>query len=68
MIKDETAFEKYMKIWGKVSKIINKLIVNLQKNNSAQKKDFNVLYTSILIGLVYRKDENYHPKVFLEKF
>ena len=29
MIKDETAFEKYMKIWGKVSKIINKLIVNL---------------------------------------
>ena len=29
MIKDETAFEKYMKIQGKVSKIINKLIVNL---------------------------------------
>ena len=29
MIKDETAFEKYMKFWGKVSKIINKLIVNL---------------------------------------
>ena len=26
------------------------------------------LYTSILFGLVYRKDENYHPKVFSEKF
>ena len=29
-----------------------------------QKKAFNV----ILIDLVYRKDENYHPKVFLKKY
>ena len=28
MIKDETVFDKYMKIWGKVCKIIKKLIVN----------------------------------------
>ena len=32
--------------------------------DSTQKKAFNV----ILIVSVYRKDENFYPKVFLEKY
>ena len=32
MINDETVFDKYMKIWGKVSKIIKKINSKLIKN------------------------------------
>ena len=42
------------------------------KTHSTQKKVFNVFFKKvipvavILIDLVYRKDENYYPKVFLK--
>ena len=34
----------------------------------AEKGDFQCLYAPIIsINSIYRKDENYYPKVFLEK-
>ena len=80
MIKEEKFFDKYMKIWEKVTNIIQKLMVNLYivKNVSNSWKTFNtketfqcfyrkvIPITVILIDSVYRKDENYYPKVFLK--
>ena len=68
--------EKYNEIWEKLSNIIkiikkklnsepvhNEKISKSWENKSTQKKVFNL----ILINSVYREDENYYPKVFLEK-
>ena len=80
VIKEEV-FDKYKEIWEKVNKIIKEIISELiySKKYLIPKKTFNtkesfqffyrkvMLVPVILIDSVYRKDENYYPKVFLEK-
>ena len=78
MIKDENIFDKYMTNWEKVSNMIKKkfnseLIYNKKylkaKKRISTKKSFQCFYIPvILFDSVYRKDGNYYPKVFLEKF
>ena len=78
MIKYEKFFDKYMIIWEKLSNIIknkfnSKLIYNKKylkdKKKFNTKESFQCFFTPvILIDSVYRKDENYYRKVFLEKF
>ena len=71
LIKDENFLEKYNEIWEKVSNVIEKKLNSEPVHNKkylkavkkCKKKSFNV----ILIDSVCRKDENYYPKVFLEK-
>ena len=77
MIKNEKMFDKYMTIWEKVSTIIqinkNELIYN-KKYLKAEKgfntnESFQCFYIpAIMFDSVYKKDGNYYPKVFLEKF
>ena len=66
-----------MTIWEKVSNIIEKefnseLVYNkkyLKAKKINTKERFHWVYAQvILIDSVYRKDENYYPKVFLEKY
>ena len=66
-----------MKIWEKVSNIIkkikselifNKKYLKAEKKFNTQKKLSMFLYTSNMIDSVYRKYENYYPKVILEGF
>ena len=71
-------FDKYMTIWEKVSNIIIKecnseLIYNIKHIKAEKrfntKESFRSFYKPvILFDSVYRKDGNYYPKVFLEKF
>ena len=78
MIEDKNFFDKYMKIWEKVSNIIkNKFNSELiyDKIYLKTKKQFNTkdgfqcfYIPVILINLVCRKEENYYPKLFIEKF
>ena len=78
MIEDEIFFDKYMKIWEKVSNIIkNKFNSELiydkiylkTKKQCNTKEGFQCFYIPvILINLVCRKEENYYPKLFIEKF
>ena len=77
MIKDEKCFDKYMKIWEKVGNITkhkfnSELICNqkyLMVKKMNTKESFQCFYIRvILIDSVYRKDKNYYPKVFLEKY
>ena len=76
MIKDEKFVDEYMKIWEKVSNalkknnselVCNKKYVKAEKNFNATEilQCFYILV--ILIDSVYKKDEHYYPKVFLEK-
>ena len=76
-IKREKVFIKYMEILEKVQSIIkNKFISELtssKKYLTAEKKTtkegFHCLSAPvILIDSIYRKHENYHAKVFLEKY
>ena len=82
MIKEEKVFDKYMEFWGKVSIIIKKIImmnlyivknlITKKKNTFNTKESFQCFHRMvvpapvILIGSVYRKDENCYPKVFLK--
>ena len=56
----------------KINLVVNLYIV--QKNKKAEEKvninrGFQCLYaTIILIDSIHRKDKNYYPKVFLEKY
>ena len=70
-------FDKYVTIWEKVSNIMKKnnseLIYN--KKYLKVKKSFNTKESFqcfsipvILFDSVYKKDGNYYPKEFLEKF
>ena len=78
MIKDENFFYKYMNIWEKVSNVIknrfNSEIIYNKKYIKAEKKantkeSFQYFYILVtFIDSVYIKDENYYPKLFLEKF
>ena len=78
MIKYEIFFYKYMTIWEKVSSIIikkfNSQFVYNKKYLKAEirfntKENFQFFYVLvILFHSVYRKDGNYYPKLFLEKF
>ena len=76
MIKDEKFFDEYMKIWEKVSNAIkknngelvcNKKYVKAEKNFNAKEISQCFYILVILIDSVYKKDEHYYPKVFLEK-
>ena len=77
LTKEERVFDKYDEIWEKVSNIIKKEFdsnfVYNKKYLKAEKKiytkeNFQCFYKPVvLIDSVYRKDENYYPKVFLEK-
>ena len=70
-------FDKYNKIWQKVSNIIKKINSGLLNNKKYLKaiKKINKkekihcdCARVILIDSVYIKDENYYPKDFLEKY
>ena len=65
-----------MRIWQKVSNIIKKINSELiyhkkylkDEKRFSTKKSFQCFYIpEILFDSVYRKDENYYPKIFLEK-
>ena len=67
-------FENCNEIWGKVSNIIkkefnSKLVCNNKYLKARKKYLYKAfyIYTSN-IDSVYRKHENYYPKVFLEKY
>ena len=76
--KRRNVFIKYIEILEKVSNIIkskfNSELIYSKKYLKAEKKintkgGFQFLYaTIILIDSIYRKYENYYPKVFLEKY
>ena len=76
IIKEEDVFGMYMEIWEKGNNIIKKLTVNLYKVKKylIAKKTFECCYRIgiqvpvILIDSVYKKDENYYPKVFLKEY
>ena len=77
MIEDEKIFDKYMTILEKVSHIIKKLNTGLicnKKHLKAEKRfntkeGFQCFYIPvILFDSAYRKDRNYYPRVFLERF
>ena len=70
MIKHEQNFDKYMTIWGKSNSqlIHNKKYLKDEKRFNI-KESFQCFYISVtLFDSVYRKNGNYRPKVFLEKF
>ena len=75
MIKEEKFLINIIKIWKKVSNIIKKIDSELVYNKKCikvenkinTKESFQYFYIPvILIDSVYRKDENYYPKVFLK--
>ena len=67
----ENCFDKYMTIWGKKinSELThNKKCLKVEKRFNI-KESFKCFYIPIiLLDSVYRKDRNYCPKVFFEKF
>ena len=75
MINNRKVFDKFNEIW-KVSNFIKKINSELVYNKKYIKRE-NKINTNeslqcfyipvMLIDSVYRKDENYYPKVFLEK-
>ena len=76
MIKDKKFVDEYMKIWEKVSNAIKKNNSELVCNKKYLKAEKNIntkeilqcfYIPVILIDSVYKKDEQYYPKVFLEK-
>ena len=70
MIKQEQNFDKYMTIWGKRNSqlIHNKKYLKDEKRFNI-KESFQCFYISvILFDSGFRKNGNYCPKVFLEKF
>ena len=76
LMKDKKVFIRYMEVLEKVSNIIkskfNNELLYSKKHLKPKKKinakgGFQCLYaTIILIDSIYRKDENCHPKAFLE--
>ena len=78
IIKKEKIFNKYMEILEKVRSIIknefnskymySKKYLKVGKKANT-KEDFQCLYAPlILIDSIYKKDGNYYPKVFLQKY
>ena len=72
MIKDEKVFDKYMTFWEKVTSITCELICNKNYLKAKKRDNTNESFQSfympvILFDLVYKKDGNYYPKVFLKK-
>ena len=77
MIKDEKYFDRYMAIWKKVNNIIqkdNSELIYSKKYLKAEKRlipkeSFKCFYIPVIFfDSVFRKDEKYYPKVFLDKF
>ena len=75
MIKDENFFDKYMTIWEKVSNITKKFNSELTYNKKYLKAEKKIQHKRklsmlpvILFDSVYKKDGNFHLKLFLEKF
>ena len=78
MIKEEKVLDKYNEIWEKFSNIMkikfnSDLVYNKKyiktENKINAKESFQCFYIPvILIDSVYRKDENYDPKVVLENY
>ena len=75
MINNRKVFDKFNEIW-KVSNFIKKINSELvynkkyikRENKINTKESLQCFYIPVmLIDSVYRKDENYYPKVFLEK-
>ena len=75
MINNRKVFDKFNEIW-KVSNFIKKINSELvynkkyikRENKMNTKESLQCFYIPVmLIDSVYRKDENYYPKVFLEK-
>ena len=58
-----------MKITEKVGNIKNKSDNELKHTHTRTKGAFQCLYALIILtDSIYRKDENYYPIVFLEKY
>ena len=58
-----------MKITEKVGNIKNKSDNELKQTHTRTKGAFQCLYALIILtDSIYRKDENYYPIVFLEKY
>ena len=74
LIKEEKIFVKYNEILEEVRNIIkkrfnSKLVYNKKYLNINTKEGFQCFYASVIsIDSVYRKDETYYPKVFLENY
>ena len=80
LTKEEKVFIKYMEALVKVINITKnkfnsefiyskKYLKTEKKKKTTQKGHFQCLYAPIiLIDSVCKKDENYYPKVFLEKY
>ena len=75
MINNRKVFDKFNEIW-KVSNFIKKINSELvynkkyikRENKMNTKESLQCFYIPVmLIDSVYRKDENYYPKVILEK-
>ena len=81
MTKEEKVFDKYIEVLEKVTNIIKKINSEpiyskkylITKKTFNTKESFQSFYRKvipvpvILIDSLYRKDESYYPKVFLEK-
>ena len=82
MIKEEKVFDKFMETWEKVSNMIKKKFNSericskkylIAKKIFSTKESFQSFYRNvirvpvILTDSVYRKDENYYPKVLFKK-
>ena len=74
LIKEENVSDKYNEILENVSDIIkkkisSKLVCNKKYQKMNPKEDFQCFYARvILIYSIYRKNENYYPKVLLGKY
>ena len=78
VINEEKVFDKCNEIWKNVSNVVAKkinseLVYNEKcikaENKINAKESFQCFYIPvILIDLVYKKNENYYPKVILEKY
>ena len=78
VINEEKVFDKRNEIWKNVSNVVAKkinseLVYNEKcikaENKINAKESFQCFYIPvILIDLVYKKNENYYPKVILEKY
>ena len=72
LINEGNVFDKYNEIWENTIKYNEKNIYLEDEGKINTKESFQCFYnigiSVISIDSVYREDENYYPKVFLEKY
>ena len=75
ILKEEKDFDNHMEVWEKViniKKYINSELIYskkylVAKKTFSTKESFQFFYRKVIPVPLYRKDENYYPKVFLRK-